>query len=137
MRVRVGAAGERTMTLTDAVVRQFAEASGDGNPIHVDEEFAAASQFGRRIGHGMWSASLISAVLGSDFPGPGTVYLRQDLAFRAPVFVGAAVTARVEVTNVHPSKPVVTLATTCVSEGRVVVDGTAVVLVADHVIDRE
>lgn len=129
MTLKVGDAAEMTKTVTDADVRAFAEVTGDHNPIHLDEEYAASTRFGRRIAHGMLGASLISAVLANKLPGRGTVYLSQTLRFTAPVFLGDTVTARVVVKGVREDKPVVTLETFCTNQrGERVVEGEAVVL---------
>ena len=129
MTLKVGDAAEMTMTVTDADVRAFAEVTGDHNPVHLDEEYAAATRFGRRIAHGMLGASLISAVLANELPGRGTVYLSQTLRFTAPVFLGDTVTARVVVKGVRDDKPIVTLETFCTNQrGERVVEGEAVVL---------
>ncbi|HVF66450.1 MAG TPA: MaoC family dehydratase [Pyrinomonadaceae bacterium] len=130
MTFKVGDSAEVSKTITDDDVRAFAELTGDRNPVHLDEEYAAATRFGRRIAHGMLGASLISAVLAGELPGPGSVYLSQTLRFTAPVFLGDTVTARVTVTNVREDKPVVTLETACTNQrGERVVEGEAVVLV--------
>ena len=129
MNFKVGDAAEVSKTITDADVRAFAELTGDRNPVHLDEEFAATTRFGRRIAHGMLGASLISTVLASELPGRGTVYLSQTLRFTAPVFIGDTVTARVAVKHVREDKPVVTLETVCTNQrGERVVEGEAVVL---------
>lgn len=129
MTLKVGDAAEMTKTVTDADVRAFAEVTGDRNPVHLDEEYAAATRFGRRIAHGMLGASLISAVLAGKLPGRGTVYLSQTLRFTAPVFLGDALTARVVVKALREDKPVVTLETFCTNQrGERVVEGEAVVL---------
>ena len=129
MNFKVGDAAEVSKTITDEDVRAFAELSGDRNPVHLDEEFAATTRFGRRIAHGMLGASLISTVLASELPGPGSVYLSQTLRFNAPVFLGDTVTARVTIKHVREDKPVVTLETVCTNQrGERVVEGEAVVL---------
>jgi len=129
MTLSVGDAAEMSKTVTEADVRAFAELTGDHNPVHLDEEYAAGTRFGRRIAHGMLGASLISAVLANELPGRGTVYLSQTLRFTAPVFLGDTVTARVVVKQVREDKPVVTLETVCTNErGERVVEGEAVVL---------
>lgn len=129
MTLSVGDAAEMTRTVTDADVRAFADLTGDHNPVHLDEEYAAATRFGRRIAHGMLGASLISAVLANELPGRGTVYLSQTLRFTAPVFLGDTVTARVVVKALREDKPVVTLETFCTNQrGERVVEGEAVVL---------
>src|SRR5688500_9560131 len=95
-RYEIGQTASRTRTITDADVRAFAQISGDTNPIHLDDSYAAQSKFERRIVHGMLTASLISAILGNDFPGTGSIYLGQDIKFKAPVFIGDTITAAVE-----------------------------------------
>jgi 3-hydroxybutyryl-CoA dehydratase len=129
MTLSVGDAAEMSKTVTDEDVRAFAELTGDRNPVHLDEGYAAGTRFGRRIAHGMLGASLISAVLANELPGRGTVYLSQTLRFTAPVFLGDTVTARVVVRAVREDKPVVTLETFCTNQrGERVVEGEAVVL---------
>jgi 3-hydroxybutyryl-CoA dehydratase len=129
MTLSVGDAAEISRTVTEEDVRAFAELTGDHNPVHLDEEYAAGTRFGRRIAHGMLGASLISAVLANELPGRGTVYLSQTLRFTAPVFLGDTVTARVVVKQVREDKPIVTLETVCTNErGERVVEGEAVVL---------
>ena len=129
MNLKVGDAAEMRKTIADEDVRAFAELTGDHNPVHLDEEYAASTRFGRRIAHGMLGASLISAVLANELPGRGTVYLSQTLRFTAPVFLGDTVTARVVVKQVREDKPIVTLETVCTNErGERVVEGEAVVL---------
>ena len=129
MALNVGDSAEVSKTITDEDVRAFAELTGDRNPVHLDEAFASATRFGRRIAHGMLGASLISTVLASELPGPGSVYLSQTLRFTAPVFLGDTVTARVTVRHVREDKPVVTLETVCTNQrGERVVEGEAVVL---------
>ena len=131
MNLKVGDSAEIRKTIADEDVRAFAELTGDRNPVHLDEEYAARTRFGRRIAHGMLGASLISAVLANELPGRGTVYLSQTLKFTAPVFLGDTVTARVVVKHVREDKPVVTLETYCTNErGERVVEGEAVVLMS-------
>ena len=131
MNLKVGDSAEVSKTVADEDVRAFAELTGDRNPVHLDEEYAAQTRFGRRIAHGMLGASLISAVLANELPGRGTVYLSQTLRFTAPVFLGDTVTARVVVKSVREDKPVVTLETFCTNQrGERVVEGEAVVLVS-------
>jgi 3-hydroxybutyryl-CoA dehydratase len=126
---KIGDAATRTKTFTDEDIRAFAELSGDYNPVHLDDEYAASTRFGRRIAHGMLAASLISATLANDLPGRGTVYLSQSVRFVAPVFPGDAVTAQVTVTKVREDKPIVTLETVCTNQrGEKLIEGEAVVL---------
>jgi 3-hydroxybutyryl-CoA dehydratase len=97
--------------------------------VHLDEATAAASRFGRRIAHGMLTASMISALLGNDLPGPGTIYLSQELRFRAPVFIDDTITATVELTQYREDKRIATFRTTVVNQhGVLVLEGEAVVI---------
>lgn len=126
-----GDKASRTTTITDEMIRAFADLTGDANPVHLDDAYAAGTRFGRRIAHGMIAAGLISAALANDLPGPGTVYLSQTLQFKAPVFPGDAITTTVEVKSVRPDKPIVTLNTVCINQdNKVVLEGEAVVLVS-------
>ncbi len=128
--IAVGQRASYTRTIRDTDVLIYAEISGDDNPLHVDPEFAKATRFGRQIAHGMLVAGLISAVLGCQLPGPGSIYLSQTLRFTAPVYFGDEITATAEVTSVQADKPIVTLRTTCVNQrGETVVEGEAVLLV--------
>jgi 3-hydroxybutyryl-CoA dehydratase len=116
--------------ITDSVVRAFADLSGDYNPIHIDEEFAKTTRFGRRIAHGMISGALISAVLGYEFKERRVVYLSQTLKFVAPVFIDDTVTATATVANIREDKPIVTLETVCTNQaGETVVKGEAIVMI--------
>ncbi|MFN8447593.1 MAG: MaoC family dehydratase [Anaerolineae bacterium] len=125
----IGETASRTMTISDEDVRAFAKITGDTNSIHLDDAYAATTPFGRRIVHGMLTASLISAVIGNDLPGIGTIYLGQDLKFRAPVFIGDTVTATVEIVRYREDKRITTLRTTCTkADGTLVIEGEAVVI---------
>lgn len=117
----------RTVMADDVV--GFARLSGDHNPVHLSDHYAARTPFRQRIAHGLYTASLISAVLGTRLPGPGAVYLSQSLNFRAPVRIGDVVTARVEVVGLEPGRNRVTLACECTVDARTVLDGEAVVTV--------
>ncbi|WP_186267841.1 MaoC family dehydratase [Burkholderia gladioli] len=120
---------ERFMkTLTERDIFLFASATGDHNPVHLDETYARGTRFGGRIAHGMLSASVISAALASRMPGPGTIYLSQDLTFCRPVMLGETVNAIVTISALIPDKQRVVLSTVCEVNGRVVVDGEAVVM---------
>jgi acyl dehydratase len=124
MDLKVGEKFSTTKQITDAVVRAFAELSGDYNPIHLDDEFAATTQFGRRIAHGMISGALISAVLGYEFKARKVVYLSQTMKFIAPVYIDDTVTATATVTNIREDKPIVTIETVCTNQhGAPVVTG--------------
>jgi 3-hydroxybutyryl-CoA dehydratase len=130
MKFKVGDTASFSKTITDADVRAFADVSGDHNPIHLDENFAKDMRFGKRIAHGMLTASLLSAVIGNDLPGAGCLYLGQTLKFVAPVFLDDTITARVTVSAVREDKPIMTLATVCENQrGEVVLKGEATVLV--------
>lgn len=126
-----GEKASRTTTITDDMIRAFAVLTGDSNPVHLDDAYAATTRFGRRIAHGMIAAGLISAALANDLPGPGTVYLSQSLQFKAPVYPGDTITTTVEVKSVRPDKPIATLVTVCKNQEDVVVlEGEAVVLLS-------
>ena len=105
----------------------FAEISGDRNPIHLSEHFAARTQFGSRIAHGLYTASLISAVIGTRLPGPGAVYMSQTLKFLAPVRIGDMVEAKVEVVELIEKGDRARLCCTCSVDGQVVLEGEALV----------
>ena len=131
--LKTGDTTSRTMTITDDTIRAFAEVTGDNNPVHLDDDYAAGTRFGRRIAHGMIAAGLISAALANDLPGPGTVYLNQTLKFKLPVFPGDTVTATIEVLSVRPDKPIATLSTICTNQDdKVVLEGEAVVLYSER-----
>jgi acyl dehydratase len=109
MKFSVGDSAEITKKIEQADIDAFASVTGDHNPVHVDEEFAKKTRFGRRIAHGMLTASLISAVLANKLPGEGSVYLGQTLKFVAPVFPGDEITARVTVKEIREDKPIMKL----------------------------
>ncbi len=125
--IHVGDKASRTRTFTDADVRAFADLSGDHNPVHLDAEFAAGTQFKERIVHGMLVGSLFTGILGEELPGPGTIYMTQNLSFKAPVYLGQEVTATVEITSIREGKPIISLDTTVTDkDGKVLVKGEAV-----------
>jgi 3-hydroxybutyryl-CoA dehydratase len=125
----VGQSASLSKTITWEDIQDFARLTGDTNPLHFDEEFAIKTRFGQRVVHGMLIAALISAVIGTQLPEPGTIYINQMLQFVAPVFIGDAITATVIVVKVREDKPVVTLETICTNQhGQVVLRGEAVVL---------
>jgi acyl dehydratase len=126
----IGDKASLSKAFTEEEVYQFAEISTDKNPIHLDKDFGKASIFGERIVHGILVASLFSGLIGMELPGEGSIYLGQNLTFKAPVKIGEQVTASVEVIKIREDKPIVTLQTTCVNSlGQVVVEGEAVVKV--------
>jgi len=125
----VGMTASLTKTYSEWDILTFAAVTGDLNPAHVDEAFAQESIFEGKVAHGLLTASLISAVLGTILPGPGAIYLSQDLRFRRPVRIGDTVTATVEVTELNREKNLVSLKTTCTNQqSNVVLEGTALVM---------
>ena len=124
----VGDSAEITRTVTEAVIEAFAAVSTDSNPVHLDAAYAEGTIFKGRIAHGMLSGAYISAVIGMQLPGPGTIYLSQALRFRRPVRLGDAVDVRVTVEALDPQRGEVTLSTVCEVGGKRVVEGEAVVL---------
>ena len=125
----VGQTASFGKTITEADIVLFAAVTGDTNPMHLNADYAKGSIFGERIAHGMLAAGLITKVLGTQLPGPGTIYLSQSLKFRAPVRIGQTVTATVEVVALHPERHRATLHTLCVVEGEPVLEGEAYVSV--------
>jgi 3-hydroxybutyryl-CoA dehydratase len=124
----IGDTASFSKTVSESDVYLFAGVTGDFNPAHINESYAETTFFKTRIAHGILAAGFISAVLGTQLPGPGTIYLRQSLNFRAPVEIGDTVTATVEVIEIVKEKKRVRLSTVCVNqEGTVVLDGEAVV----------
>lgn len=127
-----GATASLTRQVNISDVEAFAELTGDTNPVHLDDEFAAKTRFGRRIAHGILVAGHISAVLGVLLPGPGSIYLAQTLSFRLPVYLDDTITTRATVIKVRGDKPIVTLRTTCENgAGQVVIEGEATLLCPD------
>ena len=130
MELKVGDTFSTTKQITDAVVRAFAELSGDFNPIHLDDEFAKTTRFGKRIAHGMISGALISAVLGYQLKDRKIVYLSQTMRFTAPVYIDDTVTATATVTDIREDKPIVTIETVCTNQaGETVVIGEGKIMV--------
>jgi 3-hydroxybutyryl-CoA dehydratase len=126
--INVGDEASFAKTITEGDVVQYAGITGDFNPIHINSEYARESMFKERIAHGMLVSGLISAVLGTQLPGPNSIYLGQNLKFTAPVKFGDTVTAVVTVTEKRDDKRIITLKTTVSNQhGDVVVDGSAVV----------
>ncbi|MBI5488415.1 MAG: MaoC family dehydratase [Deltaproteobacteria bacterium] len=126
--IQIGEKASVSKTVTDEVVRRFAEVTEDYNPVHVDAEFAAKSLFKERIAHGMLGAGLISAVLGTRLPGPNTIYLGQEMKFLAPVKLGDTITAEVEVVEKIDKPKMLKLKTVVRNQsGTVVIDGLATV----------
>jgi 3-hydroxybutyryl-CoA dehydratase len=130
--LRVGMQETLMRTVMDEDVVDFARISGDDNPIHLSERYAAKTRFGQRIAHGLYTASLISAVLGTRLPGPGAVYRSQTLNFHAPVKIGDVVTVVVEVVELVPEGRKARLHCEALVDGQVVLDGEAAVSVPDR-----
>ncbi len=128
-KIKMGDSAEFTKTISESDVYLFAGITGDLNPAHINEEEASKTRFGGRIAHGMLVSGFISTVLGMYLPGPGTIYLSQEVKFTAPVKIGDTITAKAEVIDLEPQKRKVTLKTTVTKQdGVVAVEGQAVVL---------
>lgn len=126
--LKVGDSAQISKTVSETDIYLFAGITGDFNPAHVDEEYARRTFFGTRIAHGMLTAGFISTVLGCHLPGPGAVYLRQEVSFLGPVKIGDTITARAEVTEIDTVKGRVKMLTTCDNQdGKRVVTGEAVI----------
>ena len=125
--IKIGDDASLSRTITEAHIVNYAGITGDMNPIHVDAEYAKQSMFGERVAHGMLVAGLISAVLGTQLPGPNSIYLGQDIKFTAPVKIGDTVKVVVTVTEKRDDKRIIKLRTTASNQrGEVVIDGNAV-----------
>jgi 3-hydroxybutyryl-CoA dehydratase len=133
--IEIGMVSRRTKRITDRDIALFAEVSTDHNPVHLDEDYARGTMFQGRIAHGMLTAALISAVIGEELPGQGTVYLGQSLKFMAPVRPGDELTAEVKVTAIDHARRRVTLETHCVVGNTVVLKGEALVLAPSAKLD--
>ena len=132
MDIRIGDKHVVKRPITEEMIVGFAESTGDKNPIHLDEEYAATTFFKKRIAHGMLAGGLISSVLGNEFPGNGTIYISQSLTFLAPVFIADIITIEVEVMS-FTEKNRIEMKTDCYNqEGIMVVRGSAVVLPPKH-----
>jgi 3-hydroxybutyryl-CoA dehydratase len=125
----IGETAERTTAITDELVAKFAALTGDINRVHLDDDYAATTFFGRRIAHGMISACLIGTLIGTELPGDGTIYLTQNVDFKAPVYPGDEVTVRLEIVEKIPETKKARLKTVVHNQdGKLVLDGTAWVL---------
>lgn len=127
--IQVGMHASYSQTITDADIKTFAGISGDHNPVHLSDEYAAESRFGKRIAHGFISASFFSALFGTKLPGPGCVYASQNLQFKRPVYIGDTVTATVTVTSIDLKKKMVYFDTLCTVRGKVVIQGVAEIFI--------
>ena len=127
--MKVGMSAETSMVVTGEKIDTFAELTGDVNPIHVDAEFAAQSMFGKRIAHGALSASLISAILGNDLPGPGAIFVELNMRFRRPAFIDDEITARAEVAEINERTGRIKMKVSCSVNGKQIIRGSAGVIV--------
>ena len=123
--IKVGMTASSSHVITDGDVVSFAEISGDKNPAHLDQEFAATTRFKKRIAHGLMSSSYFSALFGTQLPGRGCVYVSQNLNFKRPVHIGDEVTASIEVTGIDQEKRRVFFNTVCKVKNKIVIDGVA------------
>ncbi len=130
--LKLGMTSDVSKVITELDIANFAQVSGDFNPVHMNEEYAKTTMFAGRIAHGMLSASFISTVLGTKLPGSGSIYLSQTLKFKAPVRIGDLVTARVEIIDIVQEKRIVTLKTVCTVKDQVVIDGEATLKILDR-----
>lgn len=127
--IQMGMEASYSRRIDEEDVAAFAKLSGDVNPVHLDEAYAASTPFKGRIAHGILTASYISTVFGTKLPGPGCVYVTQTLKFRAPVRIGDEVIAKVVVTGLAPEKKRVTFACSCTVKDKVVLEGEATLMV--------
>jgi len=126
--LNIGDFGEFTKTITDSDIYLFAGVTGDQNPAHINEEYAKNTFFKTRIAHGILLAGFISASIAMDTPGPGSIYLKQDLKFKAPARIGDTITAKSEITDINVKRNRITMRTTCTNQdGTLLVDGEAII----------
>jgi 3-hydroxybutyryl-CoA dehydratase len=124
---KVGEKESVTVTVTDEMVRAFAELSGDRNPVHLDDEFASKTRFKKRIAHGMLLGSLLSRVAGMMLPGPGTIIISQDIRYKGPCYIGDTVTAEIVVLHVRADKPIIKVSSRVTNhKGEQLIDGGAI-----------
>ena len=125
----IGMFAETSMVVSADKIETFAELTGDYNPIHMDAEYAATTPFGRRIAHGALSASLISAILGNDLPGPGAIFTELNMRFRKPAFIDDEIVAHAEVVEIKEKYGLVKMKVSCSVNGKIIIRGTASVMV--------
>jgi len=125
----IGMFAETSMVVSAEKIETFAELTGDYNPIHMDAEYAATTPFGKRIAHGALSASLISAILGNDLPGPGAIFTELNMRFRKPAFIDDEIVARAEVVDIKEKYGHIKMKVTCSVNGKIIIRGTAGVMV--------
>ena len=127
--LHLGDKAESVNHVTEDIGVKFADVSNDHNPVHLDEAYAMATPFKGRIAHGMLLAAYISAVLGNQLPGPGSIYVNQSLSFKAPVRYGDTITTVAEIFEIIPERNRIKLKTTCTNQnGQVVLEGEALIL---------
>lgn len=130
MEHKVGDEFSSSREISDELIRKFAEVSGDYNPIHLDDEFASHTRFGKRIAHGMLSGAFVSAVLGGELKGQTVIYLSQTLKFVAPVFIGDTVTTTSTITKIREERGIVTFKNVCTNQNNeTLVKGESVIMV--------
>ncbi|MGD9867061.1 MAG: MaoC family dehydratase [Hyphomicrobiales bacterium] len=125
----LGMEARHVKRITADDIQLFADLSGDDNPVHLSEDFAARTMFGQRIAHGILTASLLSTIIGTKLPGPGCIYVSQSLNFRAPVMIGDEVVATARITDLLGERRRAILACSCAVGGKTVLDGQAVIMV--------
>lgn len=123
--IKVGMRVSYSQTITDADIKAYAGLSGDHNPVHVNEEYASESRYGRRLAHGLMSVGFFSALFGMRLPGPGCVYVSQNTQFKRPVYINDTVTATAEVTDVCIKRKRVFFSTNCYVKNKIVISGDA------------
>jgi len=132
MSIQIGDTASLSKVFSKEDVEAFSQISGDTNPVHLDDSFAQDTIFGKRIAHGILVGGLISAVLGTKLPGPGSIFLNQTLRFQKPVFFGDTITAVVKVIDIREDKPIITLETHCLNQDQeVVIKGEALILLPE------
>lgn len=123
-------AGEKaqlSLTITDEMVRKFAELTGDSNPIHLDDAYAAKTRFGKRVAHGMLVSATLSRIAGMDLPGPGTIVMGVDVRYKAPCYIGDRITGELTIVNVRKDKPIIKARYTVVNQNSdVLIEGDAI-----------
>lgn len=127
LKFKVGDSDSVTMVITDEMVRAFAVLSGDDNPVHLNDEFASKTRFGKRIAHGMLLGALLSRVAGTKIPGPGTIVISQDIRYKEPCYIGDTVTAEIKILHVRADKPIIKISSRVTNQaGGVLIDGGAI-----------
>ncbi len=136
--IAIGQKATYSKTSTAEDIQLFATVSGDVNPVHLDDNYAKTTQFGQRIAHGMYTGALVSAALAIELPGPGTIYLGQEIKFKAPVFIDDTITVELEVETIREDKAIVGLLCTCTNQhGKKVAIGKATVIAPQEKITME